>query len=219
MRGLSIPFNRWTHRAKELKHPDLGQDTAEAGFQLQADFKGLSGSPGSRMALYPPPVPPAWTPGSLSTRQNLGSSIVAVWEAWVYRGLTGSRWVAHQCALVGCEVCGQRNKLCLVHPLARAEETLARQAPHHCNHLCSTGLSHHVGVLTHNIACFIEFILANRGMNQGPEMAPHSSSLAWKIPWTEEPGRLQPMGSQRVGHQIWGVFWRQHHENLQTEWI
>lgn len=79
-------------------------------------------------------------------------SIVAVWEAWVYRGLTGSRWVAHQCALEGCEVCGQRNKLCLVHPLARAEETLARQAPHHCNHLCSTGLSHHVGVLTHNTA-------------------------------------------------------------------
>ena len=32
------------------------------------------------------------------------------------------------------------------------------------------------------------------------EMAPHSSILAWKIPWTEEPGRLQSMGSQRVGH-------------------
>ena len=31
-------------------------------------------------------------------------------------------------------------------------------------------------------------------------MAPHSSILAWKIPWTEEPGRLQSMGSQRVGH-------------------
>ena len=31
-------------------------------------------------------------------------------------------------------------------------------------------------------------------------MAPHSSSLAWKIPWTEEPGRLQSMGSLRVGH-------------------
>ena len=29
---------------------------------------------------------------------------------------------------------------------------------------------------------------------------PHSSTLAWKIPWTEEPGRLQSMGSQRVGH-------------------
>ena len=32
------------------------------------------------------------------------------------------------------------------------------------------------------------------------EMAPHSSILAWKIPWTEEPGRLQSMWSQRVGH-------------------
>ena len=31
-------------------------------------------------------------------------------------------------------------------------------------------------------------------------MAPHSSTLAWKIPWAEEPGRLQSMGSQRVGH-------------------
>ena len=32
------------------------------------------------------------------------------------------------------------------------------------------------------------------------EMATHSSILAWKIPWTEEPGGLQPMGWQRVGH-------------------
>ena len=32
------------------------------------------------------------------------------------------------------------------------------------------------------------------------EMAPHSSTLVWKIPWTEEPGGLQSMGSQRVGH-------------------
>jgi len=32
------------------------------------------------------------------------------------------------------------------------------------------------------------------------EMAPYSSTLAWKIPWTEEPGRLQFMGSLRVGH-------------------
>ena len=32
------------------------------------------------------------------------------------------------------------------------------------------------------------------------EMAAHSSTLAWKIPWTEEPGRLQSMGSQRIGH-------------------
>ena len=31
-------------------------------------------------------------------------------------------------------------------------------------------------------------------------MAPHSSTLAWKIPWMEEPGRLQSMGSVRVRH-------------------
>ena len=32
------------------------------------------------------------------------------------------------------------------------------------------------------------------------EMATHSNILAWKIPWTEEPGGLQSMGSQRAGH-------------------
>ena len=32
------------------------------------------------------------------------------------------------------------------------------------------------------------------------EMAIHSTTFAWKIPWTEEPGRLQSMGLQRVGH-------------------
>ena len=32
------------------------------------------------------------------------------------------------------------------------------------------------------------------------EMAAHSSTLAWKTPWMEEPGGLQSMGSQRVGH-------------------
>ena len=33
------------------------------------------------------------------------------------------------------------------------------------------------------------------------EMGTHSGILAWKIPWTQEPGRLQSMGLQRVGHQ------------------
>ena len=36
------------------------------------------------------------------------------------------------------------------------------------------------------------------------ELATHFSILAWKIPWTEKPGRLQPMGSQRVG-QDWAT--------------
>ena len=38
------------------------------------------------------------------------------------------------------------------------------------------------------------------------EMAIHSSTLAWKIPWTEEPGGLQSMGSQRVGHNFTFTF-------------
>ena len=32
------------------------------------------------------------------------------------------------------------------------------------------------------------------------EIATHSSILAWRMPWSEEPGRLQSMGSQRIGH-------------------
>ena len=38
------------------------------------------------------------------------------------------------------------------------------------------------------------------GLGLEKAMAPHSSTLTWKIPWAEEPGRLQSMGSLRVGH-------------------
>ena len=38
------------------------------------------------------------------------------------------------------------------------------------------------------------------GSSPEKAMAPHSSTLAWKIPWTEEPGRLRSMRSIRVGH-------------------
>ena len=38
------------------------------------------------------------------------------------------------------------------------------------------------------------------GRSPGKEMATHSSVLAWRIPWTEEPGNLQTMGSQKIGH-------------------
>ena len=37
-------------------------------------------------------------------------------------------------------------------------------------------------------------------VNSEKAMAPHSSTLAWKLPWTEEPGGLQSMGSLRVRH-------------------
>ena len=43
-------------------------------------------------------------------------------------------------------------------------------------------------------------ILVFSSIQQEKAMAPHSSTLAWKIPWTEEPGGLQSMGSLRVGH-------------------
>ena len=47
---------------------------------------------------------------------------------------------------------------------------------------------------THNILKIILLLKAEKAV------APHSSTLAWKIPWTEEPGRLQSMGSLRVRH-------------------
>ena len=43
-------------------------------------------------------------------------------------------------------------------------------------------------------------LIPGSGRSPGKGNAIHSSSLAWKIPWTEEPGGLHPMGSQRVGH-------------------
>ena len=43
-------------------------------------------------------------------------------------------------------------------------------------------------------------LIPGLGRSPGEGNATHSSILAWRIPWTEEPGRLQSMGSQRVGH-------------------
>ena len=53
---------------------------------------------------------------------------------------------------------------------------------------------------------FVDIIIAYTLLNLGQEdsleegMATHSSILAWKIPWTEEPGGLQSIGSQRARH-------------------
>jgi len=44
-------------------------------------------------------------------------------------------------------------------------------------------------------------------------MATHSSMLAWRIPWTEESGRLQSMASQRVGH-AWATFTSLHFSKI-----
>ena len=51
-------------------------------------------------------------------------------------------------------------------------------------------------------SCNVETFLQSLGWEDPLEkgMATHSSILAWRIPWTEEPGRLQSMWSQKVGH-------------------
>ena len=55
----------------------------------------------------------------------------------------------------------------------------------------------------HTPSCIIAILVGNLKYLESERekaMAPHSSTLAWKIPWMEEPGRLQSMGSHRVGH-------------------
>ena len=49
------------------------------------------------------------------------------------------------------------------------------------------------------LSCFFDDLL-DIGNSMEKAMAPHSSTLAWKIPWMKEPGRLQSMGLLRVGH-------------------
>ena len=51
----------------------------------------------------------------------------------------------------------------------------------------------YINMYLSDIICVCVYILEKA-------MAPHSSALAWKIPWMEEPGGLQSMGSLRVGH-------------------
>ena len=59
-----------------------------------------------------------------------------------------------------------------------------------------------VGILAERVYCRWRPLLAAPSMVAAnlEKMAPDSSTLAWKIPWTEEPGRLQSMGSLKVGH-------------------
>ena len=73
-------------------------------------------------------------------------------------------------------------------------------------------LSHNSVLFFFNSACKVVLVVKNLpanadvslipglGRSLEEEMATHSSILAWRIPWTKQPGRLQSMGSQRVGH-------------------
>ena len=59
-------------------------------------------------------------------------------------------------------------------------------------------------VVKKNLRAMQEMGVQSQGLEdpQEKEMATHSTILAWKTPWTEEPGRLQFMGSQRVGQDL-----------------
>ena len=61
----------------------------------------------------------------------------------------------------------------------------------------------HIPLLKYKLSQFI--FLATKVSTSEKAMAPHSSTLAWRIPWTEEPGRLQSMGSLRVEYD-WATF-------------
>ena len=66
------------------------------------------------------------------------------------------------------------------------------------------------------IAAWASLYLWQVGATLEKAMAPHSSTFAWKIPWMEEPGRLQSMGLQRVGHD-WETFFTFHFHALEKE--
>ena len=69
--------------------------------------------------------------------------------------------------------------------------------PHNCTHLTRL-----VAQMVKHLPTMRETRVQSLGRENllEKEMATHSSILAWKIPWTEEPGGLQSTGSQRVGH-------------------
>ena len=68
------------------------------------------------------------------------------------------------------------------------------------NPLCSTCFSYFPQAPATTDHFTISTVLPFLECHMEKAMAPHSSTLAWRIPWTEKPGRLQSTGSQRVGH-------------------
>ena len=62
------------------------------------------------------------------------------------------------------------------------------------------GIPDHLTSLLRNLYAGQEAIVRTKHGTMEKAMAPHSSTLAWRIPWMEEPGGLQSMGSLRVGH-------------------
>jgi len=85
--------------------------------------------------------------------------------------------------------------------LCHSDYSLSQQTPGAAGRLCvfasmNEGCS--LCFLFQESGCWNGILEDGRGQEKA--MAPHSSTFAWKIPWTEELGRLQSMGSLRVGH-------------------
>ena len=74
--------------------------------------------------------------------------------------------------------------------------------PHNWVLLCNKKNAHYPTINAHNDMheTWNDYTEWKKENKEGCSMAPHSSTLAWKIPWIEEPSRLQSMGSLRVGH-------------------
>ena len=89
-----------------------------------------------------------------------------------------------------------QRKLCIIREpvLLRSCSDLLQQK--YFLFIMNTFFSHNIFGIIKNCGHF-SMILAH---SSEKAMAPHSSTSAWKIPWTEEPGRLQSMGLLRVGH-------------------
>ena len=79
--------------------------------------------------------------------------------------------------------------LCVIFSMRPTQTTPSKLAAHHLHTLDLLVQFH-----------FLIFLRCLLPCNMEKAMAPHCSTLAWKIPWTEEPGRLQSVGSLRVGH-------------------
>ena len=62
------------------------------------------------------------------------------------------------------------------------------------------GILRHFSLLKKNLLSILKHLLFTMIFETEKAMAPYSSTLAWKIPWMQEPGGLQSMGSQRVRH-------------------
>ena len=106
------------------------------------------------------------------------------------------RYYLHYCC---CPVTQSRPTLC--NPTDSTPSTLGLPVPHHLPKFAQVYVHCNSDATQtfHPLTLFSPFAL-NLFPLLEKEMVPHSSTLAWKIPWTEEPDRLQSMGLHRVGH-------------------